>query len=102
MEILLKHDWKGNVRELENVIERAAITSGTERLDKSSFVFLLKDQESKDRLFDSLKDVQLKEVEKLYVKRVLEQNDWNKLKAAKILGIDRKTLYKKIKEFALE
>ena len=47
-------------------------------------------------------DAKLKEVEKIYIKQVLEQNEWNKLKAAKILGIDRKTLYKKIKEFELE
>jgi DNA-binding protein Fis len=46
--------------------------------------------------------MQLKEVEKVYIKRVLDQNEWNKLKAARILGIDRKTLYKKIKEYNLE
>lgn len=102
MDILLKHDWTGNVRELENVIERAVITSGLDRLDKSAFLFLTKDGESKDNFFDAFQDVQLKEVEKVYIKRVLEQNEWNKLKVAKILGIDRKTLYKKIKEFNLE
>jgi DNA-binding NtrC family response regulator len=102
MEILVKNDWKGNVRELENTIERAVITSGLERLDKSAFSFLIKDSSSNDNPFDALKDVKLKEVEKIYIKQVLDQNEWNKLKAAKILGIDRKTLYKKIKEFDLE
>jgi len=102
MDILLKHDWTGNVRELENVIERAAVTSGMDRLDKSAFLFLSKENEGKDNSFDSFQDAQLKDVEKFYIKRVLEQNKWNKLKVAKILGIDRKTLYKKIKEFNLE
>ena len=102
MEILVKHDWTGNVRELENVIERAAVTTGMDRLDKTAFQFLSKDNENKDNLFESFQDAQLKDVEKFYIKRVLEQNKWNKLKVAKILGIDRKTLYKKIKEFSLE
>lgn len=102
MDLLLKYDWKGNVRELENVIERAAITSGLDRLDKSAFSFIAKDNENKDNFFAVLQDVQLKEVEKIYIKRVLDQNEWNKLKAARILGIDRKTLYKKIKEYNLE
>jgi two-component system response regulator HydG/two-component system response regulator AtoC len=102
MDILLKYDWKGNVRELENVVERAAITSGLDRLDKSAFSFIAKDNENKDNFFAALQDVQLKEVEKIYIKRVLDQNEWNKLKASRILGIDRKTLYKKIKEYNLE
>jgi len=102
LDLLMQHDWTGNVRELENVIERAVITSGLDRLDKSAFQFLNKDSESKDNFFDAFQNVQLKEVEKVYIKRVLEQNEWNKLKVAKILGIDRKTLYKKIKEFSLE
>ena len=102
MEILLKNEWQGNVRELENTIERAAITSGLERLDKSAFSFLVKDTKSNENPLSFLNDVKLKEVEKIYIKQVLDQNDWNKLRAAKILGIDRKTLYKKIKEFDLE
>lgn len=102
MEILLKNDWKGNVRELENTIERAAITSGLERLDKSAFSFLIKQSKPDENPLSFLNDVKLKEVEKIYIKQVLDQNEWNKLKAAKILGIDRKTLYKKIKEFELE
>ena len=44
----------------------------------------------------------LKDVESNYIKKVLEENNWNKLKASSILGIDRKTLYKKIKEYSLE
>ncbi len=47
-------------------------------------------------------NIGLKEVERLYIRKVLEENNWNKLKAAQILGIDRKTLYKKIKEYGLE
>lgn len=102
MEILINHDWVGNVRELENIIERAAVTSGKDRLDRNAFQFLSKESQDSEFMFDSFQDVSLKDVEKYYIKRVLEQNKWNKLKVSKILGIDRKTLYKKIKEFDLE
>ncbi|MBK9225637.1 MAG: hypothetical protein IPL67_00880 [Ignavibacteria bacterium] len=44
----------------------------------------------------------LKDLEKLYITKVLEENGWNKMKAAQNLGIDRKTLYKKIREYGLE
>ena len=46
--------------------------------------------------------MELKDLEKVHIRKVLEENGWNKLQAAKILGIDRKTLYKKIKEYELE
>lgn len=47
-------------------------------------------------------NLELKDLEKVHIRKVLEENGWNKLQVAKILGIDRKTLYKKIKEYDLE
>ena len=58
--------------------------------------------ETNDNPFSSLDNVNLKDIEKLYIKKVLEENNWNKLKASQILEIDRKTLYKKIKEYGFE
>lgn len=102
LELLIKNDWKGNVRELENVIERAAISSSTDEINKSNFRFLnLK--ENNGNSFDDFSGMErLKEVEVSYIRKILEENNWNKLKASHILGIDRKTLYKKIKEYNLE
>ncbi|MBS1516745.1 MAG: sigma-54-dependent Fis family transcriptional regulator [Bacteroidetes bacterium] len=98
---LINRDWKGNVRELENILERTALTSQGNILNKKDFRF--SDSVSKD-INESITNISggLKELEKIYINKVLEENKWNKLKAAQILGIDRKTLYKKIKEYDLE
>ncbi len=101
LNILLKNDWKGNVRELENVIERAIISSEDNKLGPADFKFL-QVTESNENPFMNMDSISLKDIEKLFIKKVLEENNWNKLKAAQILGIDRKTLYKKIKEYGFE
>jgi len=101
LELLIKNNWKGNVRELENAIERAAISSASDKLDKSSFRFL-QTLNNNENTLNSLDGNGLKEVEKLFIKKTLEENNWNKLKVSKLLGIDRKTLYKKIKEYRLQ
>lgn len=102
LEILINNDWNGNVRELENVIERAAISSSSDELTKASLHFLKYD-ENNNNSFGNFSGMEgLKDVESNYIKKVLEENNWNKLKASSILGIDRKTLYKKIKEYSLE
>jgi len=101
LNILIKNDWKGNVRELENVLERAVITSENDKITTNDFKFL-QTSESTDNPFNNIDNLGLKEIEKLYIKKILEENNWNKLKVAQILGIDRKTLYKKIKEYNFE
>jgi DNA-binding NtrC family response regulator len=101
LDLLLKLDWKGNVRELENVLERAIITSENDKIGASDFKFV-QTTEASDNPFSSMDSLGLREIEKLYIKKTLEENNWNKLKVAQILGIDRKTLYKKIKEYGME
>lgn len=101
IEILTRHHWQGNVRELENVIERAMISSDSDILGKHSFKFLDANGSGED-IFSPGGNLELKDLEKVHIKKVLEENGWNKMQAAKILGIDRKTLYKKIKEYNLE
>lgn len=101
LNLLIKYDWRGNVRELENVLERAIITSENDKLSISEFKFL-QISENTDNPFTNTDNLGLREIEKLYIKKTLEENNWNKLKVANILGIDRKTLYKKIKEYYLE
>ncbi len=101
LSILMKYDWKGNIRELENILERAAISSEDGKLESNDFRFL-QSPEGGESPFSNIDSVGLKEIERLYIKKILEENNWNKLKAAQILGIDRKTLYKKIKEYNFE
>jgi DNA-binding NtrC family response regulator len=102
LEILMKNDWKGNVRELENVLERASISSATDKLDKNDLKFMTGSDNSKASGFDFNGMEKLKDVEISYIRKILEENNWNKLKVSGILGIDRKTLYKKIREYNLE
>jgi len=101
MDVLIENEWKGNVRELENVIEQAAILTNdgiidTEFLPKSSASNVL------EECLKNAGGVSLKEIERQYISKVLKDVHNNKVKAAKVLGIDRKTLYKKIGEYGLE
>ena len=101
IELLTNHHWQGNVRELENVIERAVISTDTDMLGKHNFRFLVSNGNDEENISMG-GNMELKDLEKVHIRKVLEENGWNKLQAAKILGIDRKTLYKKIKEYELE
>jgi len=101
IEALTRHHWQGNVRELESVIERAVISSDTDMLGKHNFRFLVSNGNNDDSISTG-GNLELKDLEKVHIRKVLEENGWNKLQVAKILGIDRKTLYKKIKEYELE
>ena len=101
IELIMKNEWKGNVRELESAIGRAAITSDSDKLETKDFLFLNPAADILNPL-NAFDNFALKDIEKLYIKKTLEENKWNKLQVAKILGIDRKTLYKKIKEYELE
>ncbi len=92
LEVLMRHSWSGNVRELENVIQRMIILSG-ETIEVKDIPEYLKYPEPLKN--EELKS--LKEIEKEYVLKVLSAVDDNKTKAAEILQIDRKTLREKLK-----
>ena len=101
VEVLVGYPWKGNVRELKNTLERAAIISNSEVLDEKNFKFLKTGTENEDEFNIDL-NMELKDLEKNYIQKVLEENGWNKLQAANILGIDRKTLYNKIRLYNIK
>lgn len=95
MEILLNHHWPGNVRELENAIERAMVVGKPPVIKPSDLPFHI------EKNFVTETD-SLEEVEKNHIQRVLRKYDWNISKAATALGIDRVTLYNKIKKYGLQ
>ncbi len=93
-EALLKYDFPGNIRELRNVIEHAYIKSTGNIIEKKHFPKYLLNKIDNDN--NELNDViQEKEVD--HIKHVIEECNGNKSKAAKKLGISRKTLYNKLK-----
>lgn len=77
------------------------ISGDSDILARHSFKFLAAGNDGNDELTMG-GNLELKDLEKVHIRKVLEENGWNKLQAARILGIDRKTLYKKIKEYELE
>ena len=94
MDLLLRHRWPGNVRELENVIERAATLSGTNLILPEDLPRRLQMEPAQMSLSSLPSRMPLSELEKLYIQKVLEETGGNKKKAADILGIDRRTLYR--------
>lgn len=101
MALMMKHAWPGNVRELENVIERAVILSKDIVIKPEYLPQIVKKEPQGDhRVF--IQDRSLEEMEKQYIYGVLRENNWNKSKSSRILGIERMTLYHKIKKYNLD
>jgi DNA-binding NtrC family response regulator len=98
-EKLLAYPWPGNVRELENCIERAAALTQHEQILVEDLPERIRDYRRAHVLVageDPSELVPMQEVERRYIARVLEAVGGNKTLAARILGFDRKTLYRKL------
>lgn len=98
-ERLQAYDWPGNVRELRNCIERAAALARSDLVDVDSLPERIRDYSSKHILVasdDPSELVSLEEVERRYLMRVVDACRGNKSQAARILGIGRKTLYRRL------
>ena len=98
---LMEYDWPGNVRELENTIERAVVLSKGNTVDLDSLIYhgIITNSELLNPIGGRRKT--LEEVEKEYIRSVLQASHGIKNETARILGIDRKTLWAKIKKYNL-
>ncbi len=103
--LIMAAAWPGNVREFENTITRAFLLSKTETIKPEDFP----DKFAKEEVSEELAPEQpnpanptLESIEKAYIFWVLNQTGWQKAKAAKLLGIDASTLYRKIEKYGLK
>jgi len=96
LNFLTEYTWPGNVRELQNAIERAVILARSDRVDPDDLPFSIRGY------LDAPRTKKVKDWEKYHIRRVLNENGWNISKSAKDLGIDRVTLYNKIKKYKLK
>jgi len=94
MDILNRYGWPGNVRELENVIERTATLTSTNLILPEDLPRRLHLEPAQIDMGSLPSRIPLSELEKLYIQKVLEETGGNKKRAADILGIDRRTLYR--------
>ena len=99
MKMLLDYDWPGNIRELENVVERAVVTSKKRVLATDSFAYL---NPGGVTVGISSTPRSLEEAEIAHIRQILDEQDWNISHAAKVLQVDRTTLHKKIRRYGLE
>ncbi len=99
LEMLMAYDWPGNVRELRNVLERGAVMARGPIITPTELELAptaLPTGETATDLSDSLRDVERK-----HIVSMLKQQNWNITRSAKALGIDRVTLYNKIKRYQI-
>jgi transcriptional regulator with PAS, ATPase and Fis domain len=94
MDLLLNYRWPGNVRELENAIERALVIRKEGPIQPEDFPFQ-REVEPEET------SQSLEEIERRHIERIVREANWNLSRAARILKIDRTTLYNKLKRYGL-
>jgi DNA-binding NtrC family response regulator len=98
----MRHDWPGNVRELENVVTRMVILTETDEIDVDVLPpELAVDRETGARAIDYISPHSLEEIEAYFIAKTLRETKGNRSLAAEILGIDKSTLWRKIKRYHL-
>ncbi|MBD3346800.1 MAG: PAS domain S-box protein [Chitinivibrionales bacterium] len=99
---LMAHDFPGNIRELENVIEHAFIFCKSPTITVNHLPDEFRNREDERKTAKTLAEVRdFKDLEKVYIKSVLTEFDWNKTLAAKKLGIHKATLFRKLKQLGI-
>jgi two-component system, NtrC family, response regulator AtoC len=98
VEMLSSHGWPGNVRELENMVERAIALNTSGMLTAADFGEYMSKKESRSALFSG-DLVSLEEIERQYISHVIERCNGNMSRAAEVLQIDRRTLYRMMERF---
>lgn len=100
---LMRHDWPGNVRELENAIQSMIILTDTDMIDLDVLPHgMAGDAPAPGRAVEAIEPQSLDEIEAYFIAKTLRETQGNRATAAEILGIDKSTLWRKIKRYGLE
>jgi len=100
-EILLEHEWKGNVRELKNIMQRAYYMTDKELIDYSPFNNIAEQKYREAALTNEVSAVTLEDIEKYSIEQAITANNGNVRKAADALNISMSTIYRKIKKYSI-
>lgn len=98
--LLSSLQWEGNVRELRNTVETMVVMSKDGKIDESNIPNWVLTSSTDDFIID--KEMTLEELEKKYINHLLSKNNFNKAQVAKILDIERATLYRKLKDYNVD
>lgn len=102
IDLLQQHQWKGNIRELRNVIERSVILTDDTTLIYDTLPFEIQHLQKNNKKEKTLSAFELASAEKIHIQKVLNYTNGNKTKTAELLGIALTTLYRKLSEYSLE
>lgn len=103
MDLMMRYDWPGNIRELENAVERAVLLCRDEYISPEDLPVPVQKTEGEGQARVSVPPgMTLKEVEKEVIVQTLEETGGNRTQTARILGISRKTLQNKLKEYGTQ
>lgn len=97
LKLLAGYSWKGNIRELRNVIERAVILENSQKITPLSLPYELRHTQNVGR-----NSLELSSVEKNHIRKVLDYTGNNKTETARLLNIGLTTLYRKMEEYGIE
>jgi two-component system response regulator HydG len=100
-DVLSNYDWPGNIRELQNTIERLKILAENQEIKLDDIPFSIRMPKTKTEAADFTIDMPLEEVEKNHILRTLAYNHGNKTKTAQSLGVTIKTLYNKLHRYGI-
>ena len=94
LDLLMRHEWPGNVRELENAVERALVVGRGSEIRPGDFSFQFQTEEPRG-------GKTLEDVERAHIEHILRETQHNLSRAARVLDIDRTTLYNKLRRYGL-
>ena len=103
MERLVQYPWPGNVRELEHAIERAVVVAASDRLTLDTFPEEIQEWSPPGRATPRpIEELTLEEMERVLIEKTLERTGGNKSQAARLLNVNRRSIYNRLKKYGIE